>query len=114
MDKNQKHRKITFYKDYFQNFFERQSKKVKAKIVWTFELLEDLQRVPETYLKHIENTDGLYEIRVQLGSDIFRIFCFFDQGQLVVVTSGFQKKTQKTQKHTKQSRELKCFSFLSD
>ncbi len=61
-------------------------------------MVEDLQRVPETYLKHIENTDGLYEIRVQSGSDIFRIFCFFDQGQLVVLANGFQKKTQKTPK----------------
>jgi len=59
-------------------------------------LVEDLQRVPETYLRHIENTNGLYEIRVQLGSDIFRIFCFFDQGQLVILANGFQKKTQKT------------------
>ena len=98
MDKKQKHRKITFYKNYFQDFFSRQNKKVKAKIVWTFDLIEDLQRVPETYLKHLENTDGLYEIRVQLGSDIFRIFCFFDQGQLVVLANGFQKKTQKTQR----------------
>ncbi len=98
MDKNQKHRKIAFYKNYFQDFFSKQNKKVKAKIVWTFDLIEDLQRVPETYLKHIENTDGLYEIRVQLGSDIFRIFCFFDQGQLVVLANGFQKKTQKTPK----------------
>ncbi|GMQ25696.1 type II toxin-antitoxin system RelE/ParE family toxin [Algoriphagus sp. oki45] len=98
MDKNQKHRKITFFKDYFQDFFSKQSKKVKAKIVWTFDLIEDLQRIPETYLKHIENTDGLYEILVQVGSDIFRIFCFFDQGQLVVLANGFQKKTQKTPK----------------
>ncbi len=96
MDKNQKYRKIAFYKNYFQDFFVEQNKKVKAKIVWTFDLVEDLQRVPETYLKHIENTDGLYEIRVQSGSDIFRIFCFFDQGQLVVLANGFQKKTQKT------------------
>lgn len=95
MDKNQKYRKITFYKNYFQDFFAKQNKKLKAKIVWTFDLVEDLQRVPETYLKHIENTDGLYEIRVQSGSDIFRIFCFFDQGQLVVLANGFQKKTQK-------------------
>ncbi|MFC0264603.1 MULTISPECIES: type II toxin-antitoxin system RelE/ParE family toxin [Cyclobacteriaceae] len=98
MDKSQKHRKITFYKDYFQDFFSKQNKKVKAKIVWTFELIEDLQRVPETYLKHLENTDGLYEIRVQLGSNIFRIFCFFDEGQLIVLANGFQKKSQKTPK----------------
>ena len=98
MDKNQKYRKIVFFKSYFQNFFNQQSKKVKEKIVWTFDLIEDLQRVPETYLKHIEDTDGLYEIRVQLGSDIFRIFCFFDKGNLVVLANGFQKKTQKTSK----------------
>jgi len=91
-----KYRKITFYKGYFQSFFSLQNKKVKAKIMWTLDLIEDLERVPEIYLKHIEDTDGLYEIRVQLGSDIFRIFCFFDKGQLVVLANGFQKKTQRT------------------
>ena len=94
----QKNRTIIFYKDYFQTFFEKQNKKVKAKIVWTFDLIQELQRVPETYLKHIESTDGLYEIRVQVGSDIFRIFCFFDKGHLIVLANGFQKKTQKTPK----------------
>lgn len=108
INKNQRHRKITFYKNYFQDFFSKQNKKVKAKIIWTFELIEELQRVPETYLKHIENTDGLYEIRVQLGSDIFRIFCFFDKGQLVVLANGFQKKTQKTpRKEIKKAIKIK-------
>lgn len=98
MDKKLKYRKIFFYQNYFQDFFDKQNKKVKAKIIWTFDLVEDLQRVPETYLKHIENTDGLYEMRVQMGSDIFRIFCFFDKGKLVVIANGFRKKTQKTPK----------------
>jgi phage-related protein len=98
VEKNQKHRKITFYKNYFQDFFSEQNQKVKEKIIWTFDLVEDVQRVPETYLKHLENTDGLYEIRVQVGGDIFRIFCFFDQGQLIVLANGFRKKTQKTPK----------------
>lgn len=98
MNEGQKYRTIKFFKDYFQTFFEKQNNKVQAKIVWTFELLEDLERVPETFLKHIENTDGLYEIRVQFGSDIFRIFCFFDKGQLVILANGFQKKTQKAPK----------------
>jgi len=93
-----KHRTIIFYKDYFEKFFVKQRQKVKDKIIWTFDLIENLQRVPELYLKHIENTEGLYEIRVQMGSDIYRIFCFFDQGQLVVIANGFQKKTQKTPK----------------
>jgi phage-related protein len=93
-----KHRTIIFYKDYFDKFFVKQRQKVKDKIIWTFDLIENLQRVPELYLKHIENTEGLYEIRVQMGSDIYRIFCFFDQGQLVVIANGFQKKSQKTPK----------------
>lgn len=71
---------------------------MKDKIIWTFDLIENLPRVPELYLKYIENTEGLYEIRVQQGSNIFRIFCFFDQGQLVVIINGFQKKSQKTPK----------------
>jgi phage-related protein len=98
VEKNRRNRKVIFYKNYFQEFFERQSSKVKAKIVWTFDLVEELHRVPETYLKHIEQTEGLYEIRVQHGSDIFRIFCFFDQGQLIIIANGFHKKTQKTPK----------------
>lgn len=93
-----KKRAIIFYKDYFEEFFIRQREKVKAKIIWTLELIEELERIPETYLKHIENTDGLFEIRIQQGSDIFRIFCFFDEGQLIILANGFQKKTQKTPK----------------
>ena len=92
---NKKYRQIIFYKDYFQAFFAEQSEKVKAKIVWTFELIQEMQRVPETYLKHVEDTHGLYEIRVQSGRNIFRIFCFFDEGKLVILANGFQKKTQK-------------------
>ena len=98
MEKKKKQRTIIFYKGYFDDFFIEQKQKVKDKIIWTFDLIEELQRVPEIYLKHIENTDGLFEIRVQQASDIFRIFCFLDQGQLVVLANGFQKKTQKTPK----------------
>ncbi len=54
--------------------------------------------MPEIYLKNIENTDGLYEIRVQVGSDIFRMFCFFDHGNIVVLANGFQKKLQRLPK----------------
>lgn len=61
-------------------------------------MIEELERVPETYLKHLESTNGLYEIRIKQGRDIFRIFCFFDQGKLIVLTTGFQKKTKKTPK----------------
>jgi phage-related protein len=93
-----KSRTIIFYKEYFEEFFIKQRDKVKDKILWTFILIEELEKIPETYLKHIENTNGLYEIRVQQGNDIFRIFCFFDKGKLVILANGFQKKTQKTPK----------------
>ena len=91
-------RTIIFYKNYFQDFFVKQRQKVRDKIVWTFDLIEIIDKVPETYLKYLEGTDKLYKIRVQNGSDIFRIFCFFDEGNLVVLANGFLKKTQKTPK----------------
>jgi phage-related protein len=95
----QVYRTIVFYKDYFDVFFVKQRQKVKDKIIWTFELIQELERIPETYLKYIEGTEGLFEIRIQQGGEIFRIFCFFDKGQLVVLANGFQKKTQKTPKN---------------
>ena len=79
-------------------FFVKQREKVQDKITWTIEIIEELEKIPETYLKHIEDTNGLYEIRVKQGSDIFRIFCFFDKGKLIIITNGFQKKGQKTPK----------------
>ncbi len=98
MSSPKKYRTIITYKHYFEEFLGKQRQKVREKIIWTFLLIEEVQQVPETYLKHIEGTDGLYEIRIQLASDIFRIFCFFDEGKLVVLANGFQKKTQKTPK----------------
>jgi phage-related protein len=94
--KTEKVRHIFLYKNYFTDFYEKQKQKVKDKIVWTFRVIENIPKVPTDYLKHLEGTNGLYEIRVQTGSDIYRIFCFFDEGKLVVLANGFQKKTQKT------------------
>ena len=98
MNNEKRIRTVFLYKDYFTDFYLKQRQKVKDKIIWTFRLIETLQKVPEDYLKHLEGTDGLYEIRVRQGSDTFRIFCFFDEGKLVVLANGFQKKTQKTPK----------------
>ena len=91
-----KAREVVTYKDYFEEFFEKQSQKVRDKIIKVLDIIEQIERVPVTYLKYIEGTNGLFEIRVQLGSDIFRIFCFFDGNKMVVLLCGFQKKTQKT------------------
>lgn len=93
-----KERSIFLFKDYFSRFFRKQNQKVKDKILWTFKIIETQKHVPENYLKHLKGTTGLYEIRVQMGSNIYRIFCFFDKGELIVLANGFQKKSQKTPK----------------
>ncbi|MDM1450912.1 type II toxin-antitoxin system RelE/ParE family toxin [Myroides odoratimimus] len=89
-------REVVMYKNYFNEFLSKQPLKVQMKIIKIIEAVEVLDRIPSNYMKHILGTVGLYEIRIQLGSDIWRVFCFFDGDKLVVLLSGFQKKTQKT------------------
>ncbi|MES2702641.1 MAG: type II toxin-antitoxin system RelE/ParE family toxin [Bacteroidota bacterium] len=91
-------RQVFFYKNYYLDFLSRQKKEVQKKFDWTLELITTLERVPSKYFSHMEGTDGLYEIRVEVGSNIFRVFSFFDEGKLVILINGFQKKTQKTPK----------------
>lgn len=91
-------RQIIFFKRYFIDFYEEQSEDVQAKIEWTLGLIRVTLHVPEKYFKHIEGTKGLYEIRVGAGSNIYRIFSFFDKGNIVVVGNAYLKKTQKTPK----------------
>jgi phage-related protein len=93
-----KERKIIFHEHYFQDFYLAQSNKVQEKIEYIFRLIKTVQNVPTRFLKHIAKTDGLYEIRIEFESNIYRIFCCFDKGNLVVLFNGFQKKTQKHQK----------------
>jgi phage-related protein len=93
---NSKVRTAFYYKNYFFDFYNLQRPRVRNKILKTIKLIEDLRIVPDKFLKHITGTIGLYEIRVKVGSDIFRIFCFFDSDNLIILINGFQKKTQKT------------------
>lgn len=92
----EKIREVIAYKNYFEDFLKQQPQKVQDKIFKIIEAIETLERVPANYLKAIEGTDGLYEARIQLASNIWRVFCFFDKGKLVVLLNGFTKKTQKT------------------
>ena len=89
-------REIRFFKHYFNEFYVAQSEKVRRKIAQTLVWLQTLDRLPSSILKSIEGKKGLFEIRVEFGGDIFRIFCCFDEGSLVILFNGFQKKTQKT------------------
>jgi phage-related protein len=91
-------RTVIAYKNYFKDFLLEQSPKIQDKIFKIIEIIEYQQRIPEKYLKHLEGQKGIYEARITLGSNIWRVFCFFDEGKLVILLNGFQKKTQKTPK----------------
>jgi len=71
---------------------------IQEKIEYVFKVIRTVDRIPQKFLKHIEGTDALYEIRVKVGSDIYRIFCCFDEGKIVILFNGFQKKSQKIPK----------------
>jgi phage-related protein len=89
-------RTVVAYGNYFEDFLLAQPEKVQNKIFKIIEAIETLERIPANYLKNIEGSRGLYEARIQLGSNIWRVFCFFDQDTLVILLNGFQKKSQKT------------------
>ncbi|HMX04717.1 MAG TPA: type II toxin-antitoxin system RelE/ParE family toxin [Chitinophagales bacterium] len=91
-------RRIVIYGNEFWDFYNKLPEKVKLRVDWTLDLVRSVEVIPEKYFKHIESTD-LYEVRVISGSNIYRIFCFFDKGKLIVLINGFQKKTQKTPKN---------------
>jgi phage-related protein len=91
-------REVIAYKDHFEIFLKKQPVKVQNKIFKIIEAIETLERIPKNYLKLITGTKGLYEARISLASNIWRVFCFFDKGRLVILLNGFTKKTQKTPK----------------
>jgi phage-related protein len=91
-------REIIFFETHFIEFYQNQNAKIKGKIQYVFELIKQVDRVPEKFLKYLTGSNGFYEIRIDYQSNIYRVFCCFDEGKLVVHFNGFQKKTQKTPK----------------
>ena len=91
-------REVFFYKNYYLEFYNTLDKKVQIKFNWTLELIEKEIRVPEKYLKHLTDTNGLYEIRVEFRRNNYRVFCFFDERALIILINGFIKKKRKTPK----------------
>ena len=104
-------RNIFYYKHYFLDFFHELTEDVQKKFNWTFELIATIDRVPKKFFQYME--DGIYEIRVEVGSNIFRVFSFFDEGQMIVIANGFQKKTQKTpRKEIELAKKIKKEYFV--
>ncbi|MDP1623565.1 MAG: type II toxin-antitoxin system RelE/ParE family toxin [Bacteroidales bacterium] len=87
------------YGNDFWDFYNVQKPEVQAKIDWVIGLVQSLRMIPERFFKFLEGTDGLFEIKIKVGSDIYRIFCFFDKGNLVILLNGFPKKTNKIPKN---------------
>ena len=103
-----KEREIIFHGQYFKDFYLKVNGKVKEKIGYVFRIIKTVDKVAVKFLKHIEGTDGLYEIRIEVTSNIYRIFCCFDKGNLVVLFNAFQKKNQNTpQQEIKLAEKLK-------
>jgi len=91
-------RQVIAYKEYFLDFYNMQPDKVQRKIEWTLNLIRVTNKIPGKYFKHLKSYKGLYEVRVEVGNNIYRIFSFFDKGNLVILGNAFQKKTSKTPK----------------
>lgn len=101
-------RNIFYYKNYYLEFFETLDAQVKLKFNWTLKLISSVNRVPVKYFKHIEDSSGLYEIRVESEGNIYRVFSFFDKGKLVILINGYQKKSQETlKKEIEKAEKLK-------
>ena len=111
---NNKVREVIAYEKYFEDFLLKQERKVQDKIFKVIEIIETYERVPSQYLKAIIGTKGLYEARIKLGSNIWRVFCFFDKGKLVILLNGFQKKSQKTPKKEIKKAEKLMNQYYQD
>ncbi|MFQ5427753.1 MAG: type II toxin-antitoxin system RelE/ParE family toxin [Thermodesulfobacteriota bacterium] len=110
-------RTVIFYKTTdgkcpIHDFLDSLSGKVTRKITWVLKLLEDLEVVPSSYFKKLVGTEGIWECRITSGSNAYRILCFFAGNDLVVLTNGFVKKSQKTPKSEIKKAEAYRKDFL--
>ena len=95
----EKKRQLIYFKNYYKDFFDQQTEKVKDKIDYVLYLVTIADRIPKKFFQYMRGTDGMFEIRIEFESNIFRIFCCFDEGKIVVLFNGFQKKSRKTPKN---------------
>ena len=110
----EKVRTIKLFKNYYKEFYIEQTDDVRDKINSVLRLVETQRIIPRKFFRFIEGSDGIYEIRVEYCSNIYRIFCCLDKGSIVVLFHGFQKKTQKTpSKEIKRAEAIKKEYFKS-
>ena len=107
-------REVIGFENHFEDFLKGLPQKVQDKIYKIIEAIETLEKVPKNYLKRIAGVKGLYEARIQLASNIWRVFCFFDNDKLVILLNGFQKKTEKTPKAEIEKAEKLMNKYFND
>ena len=88
-----------------EDFLQDLSAKQAKKVAWTLRVVRDLEQVPTQYLKKLKNTDDIWEVRATLGNNTFRLLGFYDGPNLIVLTSGFAKKTNKVPKQEIETAE---------
>lgn len=94
------------YKNLFWDFYNPLDKKLKEKVDYVLQIIISVERISTKFFKHLD--DGIYEIRIEYKSDIYRIFSFFDEGRLIILLHGIKKKTQKIpRKEIDRAKELR-------
>jgi phage-related protein len=111
-------RQVNFYRTQsercpVEEFLDSLTGKQAQKVTWVLQLIEEAENVPRQYLKKLVNTEDIWEVRVQFGGNIFRLLGFFDGKALLILTSGFTKKSQKTPKQEIASAESRKRDYLS-
>lgn len=89
-------RQLKTYGNYFLNFYNSLDENIQEKIDWVFEIVKTAEHIPKKFFDHLTGSDGIFEIRIEYESNIYRVLCFFDKGNVVVLINSFQKKSQKT------------------
>ena len=88
-------RDIQYYRHYYRDFFDKQTLKVQKKLNWTLQLVSTLEQIPIKYFKHLEGTKGLYEIRAEIGTNIFRVFLLLRRRTFNNSSEWFSEKNPK-------------------
>lgn len=101
-------RTIRLFKSYYKDFYVAQTKTVRDKINFVLRLVETQRIIPKKFFRFLEGSDGIYEVRVEIDGNIYRVFCCMDEGAVVVLFHGIQKKSQKTpSKEIKRAEAIK-------
>jgi phage-related protein len=101
-------RDVVFYGTDIIEFYESQNEKIRLKIGYVLDLIRKEPRVPIKFFKKLVSSEDIYEVRIITSQKSIRMLCFIENGNLIVLTNAFVKKTQKTpKKEIKLAEKLK-------